>query len=108
MCIEIEDVALPVEPCVGMQVLAVPQQLESHLGVLREIGLRIEQRGNEAMVLTAIYIPKDYRKMAEPCLCPKPWQEMCARLVLVALPCPYVVAFKLAYEPAVYRVPANS
>ena len=43
-----EDVALPVEPDICMQMRAVPQKLEAHFGVLREACLRVEQRLDDA------------------------------------------------------------
>ena len=74
-----------------MQVLAVPQELEACLGILGKVGLWIPQRFHQSVVLSAIDVAEHHGEMLELCLHPHPWQHVCALLVLVALPCAYVV-----------------
>ena len=82
----LKDVALPVHPGVGVQALAVPQELESHFGVLRQVGLGVPERFRQAVVLAAVYVAQYHGQVFELCLRPYPRQYVGSPLVLVALP----------------------
>ena len=86
MSVLAEDVALPVQPDVGMQVGAVPQKLQAHLGVLREVCLGIEERFDEAVVLSAVDIAEHDGKATEVGLRTEPGKHMRPPAVLGAFP----------------------
>ena len=86
MSVFAEDIALPVEPDVGMQTRSVPQKLEAHFGILREVRLWIEQRFDESVILSAIDVAQHDGETTEVGLRTEPRKQMCAPAVLSALP----------------------
>ena len=91
MTFQLEDVALPVEPGVHLDVARVPLDLHAHLGVLREIGLAVPHGLDEPVVLSAVEVAQDDVDAFELRLQPDPGQQVKSALILVALPHPDVV-----------------
>ncbi len=86
MRVEVEDVALPVEPEVEVDARSVEQELETHFGVGREVLLGVVEGQDELVVLCPVDVAQHDGEVTEIGLRTQVGQGMDAVLVLVALP----------------------
>ena len=86
MGVEVEDVALPVDPEVHVVAGFLPEQLEAHLGVGGEVLFGIEEGEHEAVVLGTVEVAEHEGEPPEVGLGAEPGEGVDAVLILVALP----------------------